>query len=158
MANNRQGRQMNNKGFYSYGNAAYDIDVVAALEAPATGEPLRELKARNKEEKRNHVSFGNVLFLVAALVAVGYSLVSYLTLQSEIASMNENIAVYETRLNNLTLANDDEYSKMIETVNLDEIRTIAISELGMVYPNEDQIVSYVRENSDYVRQVNELTN
>lgn len=156
MADNRQGRQLNISDSYVYGNVVRNMDVVEALEAPATGAPLRELKARNREERRNHISFGNILFLTLALLAVAYSLISYLKLQSEIASMNENIAVYETRLNNLTLANDDEYSKIFNTVDFDYIRTVAIEELGMTYATEDQIISYERNNSDYVRQVNDM--
>lgn len=156
MANNRQGRQLNRRDSYVYGNTARNIDVVEALEAPATGAPLRELKARTKDERRNHISFGNILFMTIALIAVAYSLISYINLQSEIASMNENISVYEARLNNLTLANDDEYSKIFNTVDFDYIRTVAIEELGMTYATEDQIISYERNNSDYVRQVNDL--
>lgn len=157
MAQNSHGRQYN-RNSYVYGNTARNIDVRKAIEEKPTGSPLREIKGERLRSSKMHMSIMYVAFLISAMLVTGYALVSYLGLQSDIANLNENIATYETRLNNLTLANDDEYSKMIETVNLDEIRTIAISELGMVYPNEDQIVSYVRENSDYVRQVNELTN
>ena len=104
-----------------------------------------------------HMGFVYVLFLMAAVTVMGYALISYLKLQSDIAGLSDNISYYETKLNNLTLANDDEYSKMINAVDFDEIRRIAIEELGMVYASEDQIISYVRENSDYVRQINDLS-
>lgn len=157
MATNRQGRHYN-RNAYVYGNAARNIDVRTAIEERPTGAPLREIKGNQIRTKKMHMSFMYVLFLVGAMMVTGYALVSYLRLQSDIANLNENVSFYETRLNNLTLANDDEYSKMIEAVDLETIRTVAITELGMVYPNEDQIVSYVRENSDYVRQINDLTN
>ncbi len=57
----------------------------------------------------------------------------------------------------MTLANDDEYSKIVNAVDYDYIRQVAIEELGMVYASEDQIVSYTRENSDYVRQLTGLS-
>ncbi len=87
---------------------------------------------------------------------MGYALVGYLKLQADITRTVENISYLETTLNNLTLANDDEYSKMINAVDFDEIRRVAIEELGMVYASEDQIITYTRENSDYVRQLNDL--
>ena len=37
-------------------------------------------------------------------------------------------------------------------VDLEKIRDIAINELGMVYAQEDQVVLYDSEGSDYVRQ------
>ena len=38
----------------------------------------------------------------------------------------------------------------------DEIRRIAITELGMTYPNQDQIVTIPDEGSDYVRQLADI--
>ena len=48
-------------------------------------------------------------------------------------------------------------SKIVNAVDYDYIRQVAIEELGMVYASEDQIVSYTRENSDYVRQLTGLS-
>lgn len=147
-----------NRNSYVYGNAARNIDLTTALDERPTGLHERELTSRKMRARKSGISFGYVLFLTAALVITAYTLISYLKLQSEITNYVDKIAYYETELNNKTLANDDDYSKMIESVDLDEIRTVAINELGMVYASEDQIISYTRENSDYVRQVNDLTN
>ncbi len=157
MATVRQGRQFNTKASYVYGNTVRNIDVRRAIEEAPTGEPLRTLRGEQKKAHKMHMGFVYVLFLMAAVTVMGYALISYLKLQSDIAGLSDNISYYETKLNNLTLANDDEYSKMINAVDFDEIRRIAIEELGMVYASEDQIISYVRENSDYVRQINDLS-
>ena len=85
------------------------------------------------------------------------SLVSYLKLQSDITTMVDTISKDERILNNLTLENDDEYSKIVNAVDYDYIRKVAIEELGMVYASEDQIVSYSREYSDYVRQLADVS-
>ena len=37
-------------------------------------------------------------------------------------------------------------------MDLEKIRDIAVNELGMVYANEDQVVLYDNEGSDYVKQ------
>ncbi len=140
---------------YIYGTAARNIDVKRALEEAPTGEPLRTLKGQRKKEHKMHMGFLYVFFLSACVTVMGYALFGYLRLQSEISVLSNDISVHETQLNNLTLANDDEYSKMVNAIDYELIRTKAI-EMGMVYPSEDQIITYTRENSDYVRQTNNL--
>ena len=103
------------------------------------------------------MSFLYVAFLLGAFVLLGKSLISYVQLQSDLTASANRISAYEQELNNLTLANDDEYSKMINAIDYDEIKRIAIEELGMVYASEDQIVTYTRENSDYVRQLSDIS-
>ncbi|MBQ3891147.1 MAG: cell division protein FtsL [Lachnospiraceae bacterium] len=143
-------------GRYVYDTTARNIDVKEAIEERPSFSPLKVYEGQNLQEKKN-MSFFYVLFLTVAVFVTAYALVSYLRLQSEIANSVENIAIYEQRLNNLTLANDDEYSKMINAIDYDEIKRIAIEELGMVYASEDQIVTYTRENSDYVRQLSDIS-
>lgn len=145
------------KNNYMRDNLARNIDVREALKERPTGEPLREYRGELKKQKKMSMGFLYVAFLGLAVVVLAASLVSYLKLQNDITTMVDDIAYYEQTLNNLTLANDDEYSKIVNAVDYDYIRQVAIEELGMVYASEDQIVSYTRENSDYVRQLTGLS-
>ena len=142
---------------YMRDNLARNIDVREALKEKPTGEPLREVRGELKKQRKMSMGFLYVAFLGLAVVVLAASLVSYLKLQNDITTMVDDIAYYEQTLNNLTLANDDEYSKIVNAVDYDYIRQVAIEELGMVYASEDQIVSYTRENSDYVRQLTGLS-
>ena len=58
----------------------------------------------------------------------------------------------------MKLSNDEEYSRIESSVNLEQIKQIAINELGMTYAGEGQIVEYSSEGSDYVRQVADIPN
>jgi len=145
------------KNNYMRDNLARNIDVREALKERPTGEPLREYRGELKKQRKMSMGFLYVAFLGLAVVVLAASLVSYLKLQNDITTMVDDIAYYEQTLNNLTLANDDEYSKIVNAVDYDYIRQVAIEELGMVYASEDQIVSYTRENSDYVRQLTGLS-
>ncbi|MBR6307051.1 MAG: cell division protein FtsL [Lachnospiraceae bacterium] len=142
---------------YNRDNLARNIDVREALKERPTGEPLREYRGELKKQRKMSMGFLYVAFLGLAVAVLAGSLVSYLKLQNDITTMVDDIAYYEQTLNNLTLANDDEYSKIVNAVDYDYIRKIAIEELGMVYASEEQIVSYERENSDYVRQLTNLS-
>ena len=95
-------------------------------------------------------------FLVAAFIFLGSSLVSYIKLRAEISAASDRVSYYEQEYNNLVVANDDEYSKIVDTIDLEEIRRVAIEDLGMVYADESQIITYTRESSDYVRQLKDI--
>ena len=77
-------------------------------------------------------------------------------LGAPVAAMGIMEARLEKELNNLKLSNDDELARINSNVNLDEIKRIAIGELGMVYAQEGQIVYYNNEGSDYVRQFGDI--
>ena len=68
----------------------------------------------------------------------------------------EYISKLEKELNDLKLANDEEYTRITSSVDLEEIRRIAIQELGMQYAEEGQIISFASESNDYVKQLADI--
>ena len=77
-------------------------------------------------------------------------------MQADLTAQVEEIASLESRLNSLKLSNDEELSRINSSIDLEEIKRIAIGELGMVYATEGQIINYTNEGSDYVRQVGDI--
>lgn len=148
MASTRQ------RASYVYGNAARNIQPERrSVERPS--KPVNKAVRRNRE-KAQHMNAGYVLFLWAALVASGMILVYYIGLQSDITNSVKHISTLERQLNDLKVANEEEYSRITSSVDLEEIRRIAIQELGMQYAQEGQIISFASENSDYVKQMAEI--
>ena len=92
------------------------------------------------------------------MVAAGMILTMYLSLQSDITNSIKNISRQEKVLNDLRLDNDENYSRITSSINLDEVKRIAIQELGMGYAQEGQIITFNGESSDYVRQTGEIPN
>ena len=99
------------------------------------------------------MNLGYVVFLMAALLVAGYVLIGYIQMQADITTQMKEIAKLESQLYNLELANDEELTRINSSIDLEEIKRIAIGELGMVYATEGQIVHYTNEGSDYVRQL-----
>ena len=130
----------------------------------ATVRKLREPERRQSREKQlsvqtsrrtkpeQRMGIGYVLFLAAALGVAMWVCVGYLQLQADNTARAKNIAALETQLSTLKDENDDEYNRVTTSVDLEKIRDIAVNELGMVYANEDQVVLYDDEGSDYVKQ------
>ena len=109
---------------YIYDNTARDLQVRRQME-----EPRRQLshETRKNREKARHMSIGYVTFLMVALVACAFFLVNYIQMQSQLTTK-------------------------ITEVNLDEIKRIAIGELGMTYATEGQVIPYAGISNDYMRQ------
>lgn len=126
---------------------------VQTLEYPSR-ERQSERRERRHAEKSN-VQYVNVLymiFLAAASCMVLWSCVNYLQLQAETTSRVKHIASLETELEDLRKENNDNYTRIMTSVDLDHIRDVAINELGMVYAEPNQVILYDGGTDDYVRQ------
>ena len=149
--NRAQGR---GNRYYVQGNVVRKLDVTKEIER----QPHKKISntARKNREKAKHMNAGYVMFLCIALVVTGITLVNYIGLQTDITNSIKNISSLEKQLNDLKLDNDEEYSRINSSVNLEEIRRIAIQELGMQYADEGQIISFASENNDYVKQMADI--
>lgn len=107
---------------------------------------------RKNRDKARHMNIGYMAFLSMAMIVAGLVLVSYIRLQSEITSNIKYVSRLEKDLNNKKLENEEEYSRILSAVNLEEIKRVAVEELGMTYANQGQVISYSSEGNDYVRQ------
>ena len=109
-----------------------------------------------RDQKIQYTTVIYMLFLTVAAAMVLWSCVTYLQLQAETTSRVKNIAALETELEDLKKENDDNYTRIMTSVDLDYIRDVAINELGMVYADEDQVILYDGGTKDYVRQSQEV--
>lgn len=141
---------------YVSGNVAYDYEtspLKRELEEPV--KKLSKQTARNRAKAR-HMNLGYVAFLTLAMGLMAASLFFYIQLQSEITSNVKTISKLERQLNSVRMENDEAYARANGNVDLEEIKRIAIGELGMTYATEGQIVTYSGGGSDYVKQVADI--
>ena len=151
----RNSRTVNNRNqYYVDGNVVRRSGAARELE----GQPQKKISntARKNRERAKHMNAGYVWFLCMALVVTGIILINYIGLQSDITNSVKHISSLEKQLNDLKLANDEEYSRITSSVNLEEIRRIAIQELGMQYAQEGQIISFESQSNDYVKQMADI--
>lgn len=144
------------RGGYVYGNTARRLEVQRQLQEPPR-KPMQH-EVRKNRDKANHMSMGYVLFLAAALIAAGLILVNYVQLQAELTNLTKTNATQVSVLSNMRLANDEAYNRVLSSIDLEEVKRIAIGELGMVYAQEGQIHNYTSEGNDYMRKVTDDTN
>lgn len=163
MAQTRRGRasrgttnrkqHISNGNVYIYDNVARDLNVRRQLEE----EPRKQLsnETRKNRDKALHMNLGYVFFLMGALCVCAVVLLNYLQLQSDVTTKVKSISKLESDLNTRQLANEEAYNRIVSNVNLEEIRKIAIGELGMTYAGEGQIITYESAGYDYMRRVSE---
>ncbi len=115
-----------------------------------------EHSRRRQAEKVPYADVFYTIFLAAAACMLLWSCVRYLQLQQETTSRVKRIALLETELEEKRKENDDDYTRIMTSVDLDYIKSVAINELGMVYAQPDQVILYDGGTKDYVRQSGEI--
>ena len=106
------------------------------------------------EDKKINLRY--IIFLTCAILVSSFILIYYIEIQSEVLGKLKTISVLESELNSLKIENANKMAEIQNNINLNEIKQIAISELGMRYPDESQIIYYKNNNSDYVRQYGDI--
>lgn len=154
--NTRQTRQVTNRQTeyqrrtYVEGNTARRLDTVRELQQPVR---RTDRNVRRNQEKSRYMNLPYVLFLTAAMVITGIMLIGYLQTQSNLTVSIKKVAALESQLNDMRLSNDEQLERINTSLDMEEIKRIAIEELGMTYAKEGQVVTVSGEGSDYVRQL-----
>ena len=163
----RQGRQYQStrqttyrNSQYVYGSAARQPERVP-VRTPERRQAPREVerpqaRPNRRAERKSQFSIPFFMFLMCTMAFCGFVLVSYVSVKSEITATNEQITKLESTLNNMRLENDEDYSRIKNSIDLNEIKMKAIGKLGMTYATEGQIVYYSEMDDDYVRQVSDI--
>lgn len=154
MATGRRNRRVNsingrNQG-YVYGNVLTSEETVRRMQQP---REVVDVRVQRNRERAKKMGFRDVFFLTIASAAVVIMLVSYLQMQSELTYRAKSVAQKQIDLSNLKLSNDEELNRIESGINLEEIKRIAVEELGMTYAKSGQVVTISDEGSDYVRQM-----
>lgn len=99
-------------------------------------------KETKKQNKAKHLNRGYVAFLLIASIAAMFMCVQYLQLRSELTRRSKNITAMQRELVQIKEENTTKYNAILHTMNLEQIRDIAMNQFGMVYVEEEQIIRY----------------
>ncbi len=126
---------------YVHGNVVRKEAIAAEPQRQAPQKKVSQQVRRNRS-KALHMNRGYVVFLTVASVVVLFACVQYLQLQSEITNRSKRIISLQQQLADAKEDNTTKYNVIMNSMNIEEIRDIAMNELGMVYAQDDQIVTY----------------
>lgn len=145
---------------YVYGSAIREA-------APARRDRRQELREekerlarseqiRRNQEKHMRMSFPFVLFLAAASLCAVFVCFQYLKIQTSINSRMDRIQDLQNSISEIRQDNKALETRIDTYYNLDYIYQVATQELGMTYASADQVIVYDREESEYVRQYDDI--
>ena len=149
-----QDRYRRDRKAYLYeieGNTARQLEEYAV---PEKKNPEERRKIRRNWERRVSPAF--VMFLAAASVLVLAVSVNYLKVQASISARITNIEVLETELEQLKNVNEAAESRIAAASDIKLIYKRATEELGMVYPDDSQVIYYDRTEIEYVQQYEDI--
>ncbi|MCD2491284.1 cell division protein FtsL [Lacrimispora sp. NSJ-141] len=113
-------------------------------------------RSRRNREKALQMSPAYVMFLTMACVAVLAVCVNYLKVQASIRTRITNIEEMEANLEELKDTNEATQSRIAVASDIHQIYKTATEELGMVYPDDSQVIYYDRTESEYVQQYEDI--
>lgn len=144
--------------YYTQGNTAKKLQVVPKYPNEKEQDFIQQpVRVHKKKAKANQgIDMLSLLVLTAAIVVTLYTCVEYLRVQTNISQMNKEIASLESDLTKLLNENKDALSQINTNLDLNYIFQVATTELGMVYPDNNQLVSYESNYSGFVRQYSDI--
>jgi cell division protein FtsL len=165
--NNRRNQSSFYRTSYVDGNNVRKLSVLPDRREPAYApiprqQPLPERrKAPEKQERRaprmvSGINPASMLVLTMAIIATFYFCVQYLMLRYDVTAIEKEIVSLERSLTTMKNENDAAYEQINSTYDLDYVYQVAVGELGMVYPNNNKVITYQSNDEGYVRQYRDI--
>jgi len=150
-------RKLNNRydKYYTEGNAVRrvrpDSDV---YENPLREERRRQSKrsSRKSQKELSSINMASCVILIFAITITLFTCIDFIKIQAEVSSLNTRIIQSEKELSNLKDENIIRKAQLDASVDLNEIYDVASNELGMVVPNDDQVIYFESVKSGFVKQ------
>lgn len=152
-------------GDYVTGSAARQLQPAWEMPEQTEREPQRVERERIQEQpqvrrkpKVGHgIDFISMLLLVTAIIATVFVCIEYLQVQSDIVQLNKSVTSIENKIS----AAEKENNALQTVINaaasdLDYIYQVAVGTLGMVYPNNNEVVYYEQNEEGYFRQYQDI--
>jgi len=156
--------QVHSRGKYGNGRPVYQehtyVDGNTVRKASAL--PRRREQDRSRREPKRYpvrqpvkmpgISGKGFLFLMAMLSAVMFMGFSYLSTQSEVRQMKNEVVAMQTDIAQQRELYEEEYQNIENSVDIAKIYERATKKLKMVYAENNQIYTYSNKKSDLVKQ------
>lgn len=148
---------------YSYGSVARPLRREAARRTLRDRQREQERILRDREleyEARQRrlrskpvgIDLPFLVMLIAASIVTMFFSFSYIQLQTELNAHISSIDSKKQKLERLKAENDALSNSIDTSIDPNEIYRAATQELGMVYAGDNQLISYKKTESEYVRQ------
>ncbi len=156
-AGRQKGRRRQPQQEYIYDNVARELDVPEydGYGRRRKSARIRPVPGYHYEKRKAVLGLRYTIFLILSIVALIGCCYMYIkansnlnAARSQVSSMRSELAMEQEKTSGM----EEELNK---NVDLEEIYEKAVGELGMQYPEENQII-YYDSSSDYIRQAEDI--
>ena len=117
----------------------------------------RVLEQQKHAPKLSHgIDFISMTLLVAAMAITLYLCYNYLQVQGNIVQLDRDMTVLEQELDTILAENAALEESLNGQLDWDEVYRTAVGELGMVYPNKNEVITYTTVDDGHVIQYKDI--
>ncbi len=110
----------------------------------------------NKKIVGRGIDFVSMAFLTIVMGITLFVCLEYLNVQSNMRQTDKTIVSLESELKDIADKNNAAEAKLNDKVDLERIYEIAVGELGMVFPNKNEIINYPMDYHSYMQQNSDI--
>ena len=146
------------KAYMVDGTAARQLQVVPdhEREQQQITEPQIKVLPRRTPQVSHGIDFLSMTLLVAAMAITLYLCYNYLQVQGNIVQLKRDVAVLDQELNTLLDENAALEQELNGQIDWDVVYLTAVNEFGMVYPNNNEVVTYESTKNGHVIQYRDI--
>lgn len=120
-------------------------------------EEIRRRKSRRNAARRNRernmaMGVGYACFLCVCSVVCAAVCFFWITTQSHNSHLKKQVMQMQNQVSDLQMENNQKYKNITTSMDINHVKEVAIYELGMDYPSEEQVVYYSVEKNNYMDQ------
>lgn len=142
---------------YENGSAARNLQPQWEQEEIRRPRRVELPEEQPKVKIKQNIDLISMLFLMCAIAATLFMCVNYLKVQSDVVQLNKSISSLEKQITGLEKENDALAAVLEnEKYDLETVYQMAVGVLGMVYPNNNEIIYYNNESTGYFRQYQDI--
>ena len=145
--------------YYVDGNVVRKVETAVPKKAPkpSEGEAAKTNRMiRKNRERAISMDFPYLIVFSAAMIAMLFLCANYIAIQSKLTSTIKQTQKNESNLEKLRNENDSLENMIATYVDLDHIYDVATNKLGMIYAKKNQVITYEKTESEYVRQFEDI--
>lgn len=123
----------------------------------------RDYEAQRQEKlkyillhRANKINFLYTIGVSVIVITMFVLCVQYLNIQSAVQGNQSTVKEMQSQLNELTVENDETEVWINTSIDYELIYDTAVNELGMIYPDRNQVITYDSTISEYVKQYKDI--
>lgn len=119
-------------------------------------ERVEERRKQSRIHRANKMNFLYTVGVSAIVITIFTICWQYLNMQSVVKANASEVTQLQSELNELTNSNDELELEINAGIDYEAIYNTAVNELGMVYPEREQVITYDAGVSEYVKQYHDI--